>query len=72
MPGFFGKHDDAMAELLWLVERPELEPTAGFYREAYRFLSKLYAEKGEIELAERYLKKSGYEDYEPEILFMGS
>ena len=71
VPGLFGKRDEAKAELLWLVEHPELEPNPGFYREAYRFLSKLYAEDGETELAERYVRKSGYEEYEPQALFMG-
>jgi len=71
VPGFFGKRDAALSELLWLVERPELEPTPGFYREAYRFLSKLYADDGNTELADRYLKMSGYQDYEPKALFMG-
>ena len=60
-----------MAELLWLVERPELEPTPGFYREVYHFLAKLYAGNGEEALADEYLKKSGYQDYEPKALFMG-
>ena len=71
VPGFFGKRDEAVAELLWLVERPELEPNPGFYREPYHFLSKLYAERGDAEAAQRYLKRSGYEDYEPHVLFMG-
>ena len=71
VPGFFGKREDAKSELLWLVERPESEPTPGFYREAYRFLSRLYVEDGETELAGQYLRKSGYDEYEPETLFMG-
>ena len=71
VPGFFGKRHQAKSELLWLVEHPELEPSPGFYREAYRFLSRLYAEDGETELAEQYFRKSGYEEYEPETLFMG-
>ncbi|MCZ6781560.1 MAG: MBL fold metallo-hydrolase [Nitrospirae bacterium] len=71
VPGFFGKRDAALSELLWLVERPELEPNPGFYRDVYRFLSKLYADEGETELAARYLTKSGYEDYEPTTLSMG-
>ncbi|MHA1600204.1 MAG: MBL fold metallo-hydrolase [Alphaproteobacteria bacterium] len=71
VPGFFGKRDEALTELLWLVDHPELEPTPGFYREAYRFLSKLYADDGDTEMAEQYLKRSGYQDYEPKALFMG-
>ena len=71
VPWFFGKQDQALTELLWLVRHPELEPTSGFYREAYRYLSKLYAEKGEAELAEGYRLKSGYDSYEPKALFMG-
>ncbi|MCG8606933.1 MBL fold metallo-hydrolase, partial [bacterium] len=71
VPSFFGKKDEAFTELLWLVERPELEPTPGFYREVYHFLAKLYADKDESELAQKYLKKNGYEAYEPSTLFMG-
>ena len=71
VPELFGKRTEALSELLWLVERPELEPTPGFYRDVYLFLSKLYADQGETELADRYLTKSGYEDYEPSALFMG-
>ncbi len=71
VPWFFGKKEEALTELLWLAERPGLEPTPGFYREVYRFLARLYSEKGKTELAQQYLKKSGYEDYEPATLFMG-
>ena len=71
VPSIFGKKEAAFNELLWLVERPELEPTPGFYREAYRHLGKLYAEQGDIDQSEQYLKKSGYENYAPETLFMG-
>ena len=71
VPGFFGKKEEALTELLWLAERPELEPSPGFYREVYHYLSELYAEKDEAELAQQYLKKSGYADYEPTTLFMG-
>ena len=71
VPWFFGKKEEALTELLWLAERPELEPTAGFYREVYHYLSKLYDDKGETELAQQYLEKSGYAVYEPTTLFMG-
>ena len=71
VPRFFGKSDEGLAELLWLIEHPELEPTPGFYREAYHFLSRLYAKKGQQALADQYLRKSGYEDYEPSVLFTG-
>jgi len=71
VPWFFGKKDAALTELLWLAERPETEPTPGFYREVYHHLSRLYADKGEADLSDKYLKKSGYERYEPSSLFMG-
>ncbi len=71
VPSFFGKKDAALGELLWLAERPEMEPTPGFYREVYHYLSKLYSKKGETELSQQYLKKSGYEAYKPTTLFMG-
>lgn len=71
VPGLFGKSDDAIEQLLWLVEHPELEPTPGFYREAYRYLAKLYADKDEATLAAHYLRKSGYSDHPSKTLFMG-
>lgn len=70
VPFFFAKHDEAIAELTWLAERPETEPVPGFYREVYHYLSKLYDEEGDTEKAEFYLQKSGYDDYEPKSLFM--
>ncbi len=71
VPWFFGKKAKAIEELEWLVERPELEPTPGFYREAYHYLAKLYGNEGNESLANEYLQKSGYTDYEPKSLFMG-
>ena len=71
VPGFFGKREQALNELLWLAERPELEPNPGFYREVYHFLARLYANKGSSDLSSKYLRMSGYEDYEPSALFMG-
>jgi glyoxylase-like metal-dependent hydrolase (beta-lactamase superfamily II) len=71
VPEFFGKRDQALEDLLWLARRPELEPTPGFYREVYRHLSKIYEAKGDSASAANYLKKSGYQDYEPQTLFSG-
>ena len=71
VPAFFGKRDLALEDLLWLAERPQLEPTPGFYREVYRHLSVIYDGKGDQAAAARYLKKSGYETYAPETLFSG-
>ncbi len=71
VPGFFGKRDEALAELLWLADHPETEPTPGFYREVYRHLSLLYTASGDDDLAAQYLAKSGYQDYAPATLFMG-
>jgi len=70
MPFFFAKHDEAVAELEWLVERPETEPIPGFYREVYHYLSKLYKKEGKDTKAKEYLVKSGYDEYEPKSLFM--
>ncbi len=71
VPWFFGKQDEAIAELTWLAQHPESEPIPGFYREVYHYLGKLHADKGNTVLAEKYLKKSGYDRYEPSTLFMG-
>ncbi|MCZ6694106.1 MAG: MBL fold metallo-hydrolase [Bacteroidetes bacterium] len=71
VPWFFDKKAKAIKELEWLVERPELEPTPGFYREAYHYLAKLYSDEGNESLTNQYLQKSGYTDYEPKSLFMG-
>jgi len=70
MPFFFFKHDEAIKELTWRVDRPESEPLPGFYREVYHYLSKLYEKSGETEKVQAFLVKSGYEDYEPKSLFM--
>ncbi len=71
VPWFFGKRDEALAELTWLSEHPQTEPTSGFYREAYRQLAKLHAEDGDADLAARFLSKSGYDAYQPSAMFMG-
>jgi len=71
VPWFFGKQEAALTNLSWLAEHPEKEPTPGFYREAYHFLAKIHTDRDEPELAAHYLKKSGYESYEPSALFMG-
>lgn len=71
VPGIFGKRDEARAHLEWLVARPELEPTPGFYREAYRHLANLHEIDGNHELAKEYMAKSGYGSEPPETLYMG-
>lgn len=71
VPWFFNKQEDAFTNLNWLVSHPELEPTPGFYREAYRFLAKIHADRGNEKDAAKFVKKSGYETYEPSTLFMG-
>lgn len=71
VPFFFFKKDAAYAELNWLADRPETEPLSGFYREVYHHLARLHAKDGHTKLAEQFLKKSGYEDYEPKSMFMG-
>ncbi len=71
VPFFFFKKRQAYRSLQWLANRPELEPVSGFYREVYHHLAKLYARDGQRALAERYLKRSGYDEYEPKALFMG-
>jgi len=71
VPFFFFKKEKAYTELNWLLERPGSEPFFGFYREAYRHLAKLHASDGNRELAENFLKKSGFDDHQPEAMFMG-
>ena len=71
VPFFFFKKQKAYQSLHWLANRPETEPVPGFYREVYHHLAKLYAGDGQRALAERYLKRSGYDEYEPKALFMG-
>jgi len=71
VPWFFGKQDAALEELTWLAEHPETEPEPGFYREAYRFLAKIHKDRGDPKLAADFLRKSGYQDGEPSVLFMG-
>ncbi len=71
VPGFFGKQDDALRELTWLVERPETEPLPGFYREVYRHLAILHQRSGERDLADHYMTQSGYGAGAPDTLYMG-
>lgn len=71
VPFFFFKKDDAYRELNWIAEHPSTEPISGFYREAYHYLARLHASDGHAEIANEFLKKSGYEDYQPNTLFMG-
>lgn len=71
VPRFFNKRKQALIQLTWLENHPELEPTPGFYREVYHHLAKLHLDNGEEELATKYLAKSGYTDYVPKQLFMG-
>ena len=71
VPWFFGKQDNALEELTWLADHPETEPEPGFYREAYRFLAKIHEDRGDSKLAADFLRKSGYQDDEPSVLFMG-
>jgi glyoxylase-like metal-dependent hydrolase (beta-lactamase superfamily II) len=71
VPGYFGKSDQAIAELSWLVNHPETEPLPGFYREAYRHLAQLHTRRGQDELAQIYQMRSGYGDDAPNVLFTG-
>jgi glyoxylase-like metal-dependent hydrolase (beta-lactamase superfamily II) len=71
VPFFFFKKEDAYRELNWLAERSETEPLSGFYREVYHHLARLHNSDGNKKLAKHYLQKSGYEDYQPNTLYMG-
>ncbi len=71
VPFFFFKRDAAYAELNWLAEHPESEPTMGFFREVYRTLARLHAEDGNTEEAGKFAKLSGYGTRDPQAMFMG-
>ncbi len=71
VPGMFGMRSEAHEHLKWLEDHPELEPTPGFYREAFRHLAILHKKKGNDQRANEYLAKSGYGAEAPETLFMG-
>jgi glyoxylase-like metal-dependent hydrolase (beta-lactamase superfamily II) len=71
VPAFFFKKKLAYKHLHWLVDRPETEPVYGFYREVYHQLSKLCHADGNKAEAERFLKRSGFDDYQPKSLMMG-
>ncbi len=71
VPFFFFKKSKAYEALNWLADRPQTEPVFGFYREVYHFLSKLHARDRNMDLAAKYLEKSGYKEYQPKALFMG-
>lgn len=71
VPPFFFKKKEAYGHLHWLAQRPETEPVYGFYREVYHALAKLYRSDGKTAEAVTFLKKSGYDSYEPKALLMG-
>ncbi len=71
VPSLFGKREAAEEQLRWLLDRPEREPTPGFYREVYRHLAIIHEDRGEHDKAAAFLKTSGYGDYQPDNLFMG-
>lgn len=71
LPGFFFKKATAYADLTWLADRPETEPLSGFYREVYRHLARLHRADGNREQADAFLKRSGYDSYQPRSMLMG-
>lgn len=71
IPGIFFKRDAAIANLTWLADHPETEPTPGFYREAYRYLADLHRAAGNTETADAFAKRSGYAGKPPSIPFSG-
>lgn len=71
VPWFFFKTPAAFQHLQWLADRPETEPTYGFYREVYRQLAALSARSRDSANAEKWLKLSGYGADQPSAPLMG-
>ncbi|MEY1554350.1 MBL fold metallo-hydrolase [Yoonia sp. R2331] len=68
VPGFFFKKSDAIKHLTWLAERPETEPTFGFYREVYRQLAAL---TNDPKAGKEWLRLSGYGVQQPQAPLIG-
>ena len=71
LPSIFKKREEAIKELEWLANNPQTEPMPGFYREVYHHLAKLYADDNP-EKSHQMLVKSGYDEYQPDGLFIGA
>ncbi len=71
VPWFFFKKAEAKQHLTWLSDRPDTEPTFGFYREVYRQLSNLETKAGNAEAATAWMQLSGYDGPQPHAPLMG-
>ena len=71
VPWFFFKTPAAIKHLQWLADRPDTEPTYGFYREVYRRLADLSTRSGDPGGAEEWLKRSGYGADQPSAPLIG-
>jgi glyoxylase-like metal-dependent hydrolase (beta-lactamase superfamily II) len=67
LPGFFNQRKEALADLAWCVEHAGKAPHAGWLREVYYQLARLYRSDGRTHEAEDYLRLSGFTGFDKPI-----
>ena len=63
LPGFFHQRKSAQEELAWCVEHADKAPHLAWLREVYYHLGKLALKDGDAAIANEYLRRSGYPDF---------
>jgi len=63
LPGFFHQRKSAQEELAWCVEHADKAPHSAWLREVYYHLGKLALKDGDAAIANEYLRRSGYPDF---------
>jgi glyoxylase-like metal-dependent hydrolase (beta-lactamase superfamily II) len=71
IPPILGYQDQALEHLLWCVEHSQQEPAAGFLRETYFYLAKLYDDRDQEKLSLKFLRLSGHQDFNKSNLQIG-
>ena len=71
VPFFFFKRAEAYKHLTWLADRPDTEPTYGFYREVYRQLALLSQQDKREDAARKWVERAGYTGTALETSLMG-
>jgi glyoxylase-like metal-dependent hydrolase (beta-lactamase superfamily II) len=63
LPAIFNQREAALVDLGWCVENVDKAPHAGWSREVYYQLARLYQSDGRTAQAQEYLQLSGYADF---------
>src|SRR5262245_7541361 len=67
LPGYFHQRKAAQEELAWCAEHPDKAPHPAWLREVYYHLGKLALNDGDTAMAQQYLRRSGYPDFDHPI-----